>query len=115
MFPILFATILISIVIFDYIFMHRSNRRVWKFIAGAFGLASLLALFPSVLDRVAETVHVGRPVDIIVYLCCAVLFRELFLSRARDYKMNEQLTTLVRELAIKSAETVRASHGTESK
>lgn len=105
MFPILFAAILISIVIFDYIFMHRSNRRVWKFIAGAFGLASLLALFPSALDRVAETVHVGRPVDIIVYLCCAVLFRELFLSRARDFKMNEQLTTLVRELALRDAKS----------
>lgn len=114
MFPILFATILISIVIFDYIFMHRSNRRVWKFIAMAFGLAALLALFPGVLDRVAETVNVGRPVDIIVYLCCAILFRELFLSRARDYKMNEQLTTLVRELAIKSAESLQAPRETES-
>jgi hypothetical protein len=115
MFPIIFAAILISIVVFDYIFMHRSNRRVWKFIAGAFGLAAALALFPGVLDRVAETLHVGRPVDIIVYLCCAILFRELFLSRARDYKMNEQLTTLVRELAIKSAESVAAPQGTKSK
>lgn len=106
MFAVLFAVGLLTIIAIDYVFVHKTNPRVWKFIAISFGVAAAIALYPEPLIEIGQALKVGRPVDIVVYLCCAILFRELFLSRARDYARNEQFTGLVRELAIRNSQSL---------
>jgi hypothetical protein len=102
----LFAGFLLFCVLFDWVFMQRSQRRLLKFIAIAFIGAAGLSLAHEHLQFVATLTGVGRPVDLFIYICCALLVRELFLGRARDLEANERLTELVRSLAHKDASKI---------
>lgn len=88
-------------------FRHRNTarNRAWKKIAAVlFVVIALLSIFfPTVSDRIAHTVGVGRGADLILYM---LLLAFMFISvntylKFRDY--DDQITTLARRLAIEEA------------
>ena len=99
----LFAGFLLLCLVFDWVFMQRSQRRMLKFITAAFLGAAGLSLAHEHLGFVSAITGVGRPVDLFIYICCALLIRELFLGRSRDIEANQRITELVRNLAHKEA------------
>lgn len=86
--------------------MQKSRRRLLKFIAISFIGAAALSLAHEHLQFVTTLTGVGRPVDLFIYICCALLVRELFLGRARDLEAHERITELVRNLAHENAKKI---------
>jgi len=62
----------------------------------------VFALDPGILGGVSSIVGIGRAVDLAVYVSIIVLFYLLFRMYVRMDKQNQELTTLVREIAIKN-------------
>jgi hypothetical protein len=66
--------------------------------------AALVVAFPDLSSRVAHWTGVGRGADLIDYLSTLVVFFALFMIYMRFRRIDEQLTTIVRHLAIRNAE-----------
>ena len=111
MFPILFLCFLLFLLLVDFVFLPRSVRRAWLMMVLTFSVAATMALFTDAWQSLAHFLGIGRPVDILVYSATAILAREMFLSRARQAKTEEQLTELVRAIAIDSATYPSTSNG----
>ena len=60
----------------------------------------VVALWPKNTDIVATWVGVGRGADLIVYLSTVFLFYGLYRSMVRQEKMHQEVTELVRRIAI---------------
>ena len=71
---------------------------MWSAIWGGMILVGLL---PSTASFVASILGVGRGVDVAIYLSIILLFYLVFLLFSRIDKQREEITRLVRELAIK--------------
>ena len=73
-------------------------------IAAAFAVA-----FPESLAVIARTIGIGRGADLVLYLSILFMFAGFFLVYLRFRKLDEQLTQIVRHLAIRdgSDETAR--------
>ncbi len=59
-----------------------------------------VALWPKNTDIVATWVGVGRGADLIVYLSVVFLFYGLYRAMARQERMHQEVTELVRRIAI---------------
>ena len=110
MFPVLFLCLLLFLLLVDFVFLPRSVRRAWLMMVITFSVAATMVLFTDAWFRLAHFLGIGRPVDILVYTATAILAREMFLSRARQAKTEEQLTELVRATAIGSATHLKTSN-----
>lgn len=64
-----------------------------------------VALFPDFADLLAHVVGVGRGADMIVYLSLSVLFYLVFKIVGRLYRMERDITKLVRHVAIREVTT----------
>lgn len=69
------------------------------FLAGGFGLL-VFGFFPYVLDTVAKFVWVGKWADALVYVSVVFLFYFSLLLLSKIESQREELTRLVRELAL---------------
>jgi len=63
----------------------------------------LIALFPTLIGDLSQIVGVGRAVDMVVYVSIIVLFYLVFRLYVFVDSKNREITTLVRELAIRDA------------
>ena len=63
----------------------------------------LIALFPGLIGDLSQIVGVGRAVDMVVYISIIVLFYLVFRLYVFVDSKNREITTLVRELAIRDA------------
>jgi hypothetical protein len=70
---------------------------LWVVIAG-------VAFLPGVLSWLASLVGVGRGVDLLVYLSIIALFYISFKVYDKIHRVEEEITELVRELAIDRAD-----------
>jgi len=68
-----------------------------------FSLIILFALFPELSNRAAHLVGVGRGVDLVFYLSIVVLLFLVFNLYLGQKTTEDQLTIVVRELAISQA------------
>jgi hypothetical protein len=68
-------------------------------VAAAIGIAD-----PDILSRVAALLGIGRGVDLVLYVSLLAIFIAFFIVYLRFRRIDEQLTLLVRHLAIRDAE-----------
>lgn len=104
MFKYVFAVFLACLALVDFIFLPKQSRGAWMALTVGFVLAVIATFFTPPLERIAALIGIGRAVDVVIYLTCAILVRELFLTRGRAARQDAQLTALVRHLAIRDAE-----------
>ena len=83
---------------------HRLTRR-----AGALWLllwvaAAACIAFPALLVGIAHFLGIGRGADLVLYLSILFFFGAFFLTYLRFRRVDEQLTKIVRHLAIRDAE-----------
>lgn len=88
---------------------HRLTMRagaLWLFlwIAAALGIA-----FPQILVSIAHFLGIGRGADLVLYLSILFSFGAFFLTYLRFRRVDEQLTKIVRHLAIRDADEARAA------
>jgi hypothetical protein len=58
---------------------------------------------PDLVVRAATLAGIGRGVDLVVYVAILVIFAALFLTYLRFRRLDEQITKIVRHLAIAEA------------
>jgi len=66
---------------------------LWLVVAG-------VALMPQATDRIAAFAGVGRGADLLVYLAVTFLLYAVLRLMLRQQKMSEEITELVRKIAI---------------
>jgi hypothetical protein len=86
-------------------YQFRQVSRHWLLVFGGFWLfVALVALTPQSTDIFANYVGVGRGADLLVYIAIVVLFYVVYRLLVRQQKMTEEITELVRRLALTSAQ-----------
>ncbi len=68
-----------------------------------FTAAVLFILFPNWTNVIANKLGVGRGADLIFYLCILLFYFVLLKLYARMRKLEEQVTTLIRNDALRNA------------
>lgn len=89
----IFCTGLASLLLIDWIFMPKRARKAWYAMAVSF-------LF---LGVTAIKLDLSTAEFVLLFAVSALLVRELFMSRAHSSQLNEQMTLLVRKIAITNA------------
>lgn len=80
---------------------HEAVRRL--LLIGFVLLAVVAVLFPPFLTEVAQTVGVGRGADLLLYGLTVTFLGYVAASYRRLRQMEQQVTTLARELAVRDA------------
>lgn len=84
---------------------HQAIRRLM--LVGFVVLAAAAILFPRLLTQAAQLLGVGRGADLLLYGLTVVFLGYVAASYRRMRQMEQQLTTLARELALREARDVR--------
>ena len=81
----------------------RLTRR-WGLAWMALWIAAIVAIaFPKLLGRLAQLLGIGRGTDLVLYVSILFMFVGFFLLYMRYRRISEQLTTVVRHIAIRDA------------
>ncbi|WP_299518925.1 DUF2304 domain-containing protein [uncultured Serinicoccus sp.] len=80
---------------------HQAVRRL--LLVGFVVLAAIAILFPRVLTQVAQLLGVGRGADLLLYGLTVVFLGYVAASYRRMRELEQQVTTLARELALRAA------------
>ena len=80
---------------------HQAVRRL--LLVGFVLLAAAAVLFPRLLTQVAQFLGVGRGADLLLYGLTVVFLGYVASSYRRMRHMEQQVTTLARELALRAA------------
>ena len=80
---------------------HAVEAVFWTTLWVAVGVLSVI---PQTLSFVAGLVGVGRGVDLLTYLAIIILFYAVFRLYDKTERLKSELTTVVREQAIRDAE-----------
>jgi hypothetical protein len=83
------------------LFQNRFLNRL--FLLGAFLITVLFVLYPSLSTRIANWLGVGRGTDLIVYLSIVILIFVLLMMYSKIKKLEETVTTLLREKVLKES------------
>ncbi len=81
---------------------HQAVRRL--LLIAFVGLAVVAVMFPALLTQVAGWVGVGRGADLLLYVLTMTFLGFVAASYRRMRQMEQQLTVLARELALREAE-----------
>lgn len=80
---------------------HQAVRRLM--LVAFVVLAAVAILFPRLLTQLAQAVGVGRGADLLLYGLTVVFLGYVAASYRRMRQMEQQVTTLARELALRAA------------
>lgn len=80
---------------------HQAIRRL--LLVGFVGLAGVAILFPRLLTQLAQLLGVGRGADLLLYGLTVVFLGYVAASYRRMRQMEQQVTVLARELAVREA------------
>lgn len=80
---------------------HQAIRRL--LLVGFVVLAGVAILFPRLLTQLAQLLGVGRGADLLLYGLTVVFLGYVAASYRRMRQMEQQVTTLARELAVREA------------
>ncbi|MCR4312309.1 MAG: DUF2304 domain-containing protein [Candidatus Uhrbacteria bacterium] len=102
----LFKIFLVAFAIFAIVrthgqYMKRQVSKYW-FIAwtGLWAVVVFVALAPEATDILARVAGVERGADLLVYTAIVVLSYAVYRLMVRQQKLNEEITDLVRTIAI---------------
>lgn len=106
--PLIKAVLLVAILVVTVMLTrssagasHQAVRRLM--LAGFVVLAATAILFPRLLTQVAQFLGVGRGADLLLYGMVVVFLGYVAASYRRMRQMDQQVTTLARELALREA------------
>ena len=98
----------------------KTRRIISSLRAAVWLLALFLILVPSATNRVAEILSIGRGADVILYLTVITFLLSFFYLLHAVESQREQITLLVRKIAIQnpfsedSSHREKSEHGQES-
>ena len=98
----------------------KTRRIISSLRAAVWLLALFLILVPSATNRVAEILSIGRGADVILYLTVITFLLSFFYLLHAVESQREQITLLVRKIAIQnpfsedSSRREKSEHGQES-
>ena len=99
----LFLILLIALILAHVVWQHR-RRSIRASAAVLWGLlwiaAGVLVLWPDVSSRLAQSVGIGRGVDLVVYIAILALFYILFRVMVRLEHIERSITDIVRKDAL---------------
>lgn len=99
---ILVCLVAIGVGFIDWVYLRRTSKRaLWLEFLG-FATILILSLRPAGFTAFANALGIGRGVDMIIYPLLVWLFREAILGRIRFYRQRQELTRLIRQLAVDS-------------
>jgi hypothetical protein len=101
---LLIVGLLIGILVLDWVYLRKAHRRVFSLEIFGFSLVSITLFFPEIVISLADTLGIGRGVDLLIYPLLIWLFREAVLSRVRYFKLEQEISKLVQLVAVQSAE-----------
>lgn len=64
-------------------------------------ILAVLVIYPSLMSKIAKIFGVGRGVDVIIYIALFLIFYLIFKISVRMEKMEQDITKIVREIALK--------------
>jgi small membrane protein len=106
--PVIKIVLLVAIVVITAMLTrstagarHQAIRRL--LLVGFVVLAALAVLFPRLLTQVAQTLGVGRGADLLLYGLTVFFLGYVASTYRRMRHMEQQVTTLARELALRAA------------
>ena len=106
--PLIKIVLLLSVVVITAMLnrstadsRHQAVRRL--LLVGFVLLAAAAVLFPRLLTQVAQFLGVGRGADLLLYGLTVVFLGYVASSYRRMRHMEQQVTTLARELALRAA------------
>ena len=99
---IIVCTLILVVGALDWITFRHSNRRALALELFGFSIVLVLALRPEWFNLLATKFGIGRGVDLLTYPMLIWLFREAIVGRVRYRKQREEITKVVRDLAIVS-------------
>ncbi len=99
---LLFSLFVIVRTLIKYV-QHNISLREWLLWTLFWIIVGVATLLPQTTDIIASRVglETGRGVDLAVYSAVPILFYLIFRLFARVDKLDQQITTVVREVAIK--------------
>lgn len=84
---------------------HRTIPYVWAFVWSLVWVALIvLAILPQTSDLLAAKVGIGRGVDLLIYASITGLFFMVFRLVVKIEALQQEITKLVRAVALKSLE-----------
>ena len=116
--PLIKIVLLVAVVVITMM-LNRStagsrHQAVRRLLLVAFVLlAAAAVLFPRLLTQVAQFLGVGRGADLLLYGLTVFFLGYVASSYRRMRQMEQQVTTLARELALRQAVHDRKGHGPE--
>ena len=106
--PLIKAVLLVAVVVITLMLnastadsRHQAVRRL--LLVGFVLLAAAAVLFPRLLTQVAQFLGVGRGADLLLYGLTVVFLGYVASSYRRMRQVEQQVTTLARELALRAA------------
>ena len=99
-FQILFA-VLTAVAMFYFLIATRRSALRRLFVLAFFGGGIVFILQPDLTTMIANLVGIGRGADLIFYLSTLFLFFLCFNYHVRFMALEERLTRIVRELAVR--------------
>ena len=99
-------TVVWALFAFDAVTLRGSARRMLMLEAALFFFASVFIAAPDFVTRVANRVGIGRGADLVSYMAAIWLVRESLVHRRRRLEDADQITKLVRAVAILEAREV---------
>lgn len=87
---------------------HQAVRRL--LLVGFVLLAAVAIIFPPLLTQVALFLGVGRGADLLLYVLTVVFLGYVASSYRRMRHMEQQVTTLARELSVRNAVQDASTH-----
>ena len=84
-------------------YQARHTSKYWFLVFGLFWtVVAAVAITPQTTDIVAKYVGVGRGADLLVYIGLVALFYAMYRVIMKQQEQSDELTELVRRLAIES-------------
>ncbi len=85
-------------------YQARHVSKYWLLLFGGFWvIVALVAISPDTTSVIANMVGVGRGSDLLVYIAVVVLFYMVYRLLVTQQRLSEEITELVRKLAIRDA------------
>ena len=102
---LVFALFVIIRILVKYI-QHNISLHEWLLWTFFWFIVGVAVVLPQTTDIIASRVglETGRGVDLAVYSAVPILFYLVFRLFSRIDKLDQQITTIVREVAIKKVE-----------
>lgn len=104
---------IVMVPLLSLLFLATAVQTGRRRLAARFGLAwmalwvaaAVSIIDPNILVRAAHFLGIGRGADLVLYLSVLFSFAAFFITYLRFRRVDEQLTTIVRHIAIRDAET----------